>query len=70
MGISTPEPGLRSRLPGASRHPAEPMRSCVIILPAIPSASTAVLSTPHTAYERNRLFEDRQILGPFAKWVL
>ncbi len=23
----------------------------------------------HTAYERNRLFEDRQIEGPFAKWV-
>jgi ligand-binding SRPBCC domain-containing protein len=23
----------------------------------------------HTAYERNRLVEDRQIHGPFAKWV-
>jgi ligand-binding SRPBCC domain-containing protein len=23
----------------------------------------------HTAYEKNRLFEDRQIRGPFAKWV-
>ncbi|MSV27679.1 MAG: cyclase [Bryobacterales bacterium] len=23
----------------------------------------------HTAYERNRLFEDRQVDGPFAKWV-
>lgn len=23
----------------------------------------------HTAYEKNRLFEDRQIQGPFAKWV-
>lgn len=23
----------------------------------------------HTGFERNRLFEDRQIEGPFAKWV-
>ena len=23
----------------------------------------------HTAYERNRFFEDQQIRGPFAKWV-
>ncbi len=23
----------------------------------------------HTSYEKNRLFEDRQIQGPFAKWV-
>lgn len=23
----------------------------------------------HTAYEKNRRFEDRQIQGPFAKWV-
>jgi ligand-binding SRPBCC domain-containing protein len=23
----------------------------------------------HTAYERNRLFEDRQVSGPFAEWV-
>jgi ligand-binding SRPBCC domain-containing protein len=23
----------------------------------------------HTAYEKNRLFEDRQIQGPFANWV-
>jgi ligand-binding SRPBCC domain-containing protein len=23
----------------------------------------------HTAYEKNRLFEDQQIRGPFAKWV-
>ena len=23
----------------------------------------------HTAYEKNRLFEDRQISGPFAKWI-
>ncbi len=23
----------------------------------------------HTAYERNRLFEDRQVGGPFAEWV-
>ena len=23
----------------------------------------------HTAYEKNRLFEDRQIRGPFAKWI-
>jgi ligand-binding SRPBCC domain-containing protein len=23
----------------------------------------------HTAYEQNRLFEDQQIQGPFAKWV-
>ena len=23
----------------------------------------------HSAYEKNRLFEDRQISGPFAKWI-
>ncbi len=23
----------------------------------------------HTAYERNRFFEDRQVTGPFAEWV-
>ena len=23
----------------------------------------------HTAYEKNRLFEDRQIQGPFAQWI-
>lgn len=23
----------------------------------------------HTAYERNRLFEDQQVEGPFARWV-
>jgi ligand-binding SRPBCC domain-containing protein len=23
----------------------------------------------HTAYERNRLFEDRQISGPFERWI-
>lgn len=23
----------------------------------------------HTAYEKNRFFEDRQVSGPFAKWI-